>query len=150
MSIRGKTQFAAPRFGRLDADLAEVQSAIVRSREYLLSEQHPDGYWCGDTNDADLWLQPQRLTVNPVAGDLQNDGTNWYVAKTNWNNLFAISQLITEDDLTNGKASFTGNGSGLTNLNLGSLNGLAPTSVTQFTNSLSITNNGNVYHVPVF
>ena len=42
-----KTQPAVPRFGRMDADLADVQSAIVRSREYLLSRQHPDGYWNG-------------------------------------------------------------------------------------------------------
>jgi squalene-hopene/tetraprenyl-beta-curcumene cyclase len=44
MSIpKVKTQVAAPRFGRLDADLSEVQAAVVRSREFLLSEQHPDG-----------------------------------------------------------------------------------------------------------
>jgi len=49
MSLKqAKTQSVVPRFGRLDADLAEVQSAIVRSREYLLSRQHPDGYWCGE------------------------------------------------------------------------------------------------------
>jgi squalene-hopene/tetraprenyl-beta-curcumene cyclase len=60
---QGKTQFVeqrlappkswipksvAPRFGRIDADLADVESAIERSREFLLSEQHPDGYWCGE------------------------------------------------------------------------------------------------------
>ena len=39
---------AAPRFGRLDADLADVESAISKSRDYLLSRQHPDGYWCGE------------------------------------------------------------------------------------------------------
>jgi squalene-hopene/tetraprenyl-beta-curcumene cyclase len=38
----------APRFGRIDADLADVESAIERSCEYLLSRQHPDGYWCGE------------------------------------------------------------------------------------------------------
>ncbi len=42
------TRITAPRFGRLDADLADVESSIVRSREYLLSRQHPDGYWCGE------------------------------------------------------------------------------------------------------
>jgi squalene-hopene/tetraprenyl-beta-curcumene cyclase len=46
---------AAPRFGRMDADLADVESAIVRSREFLLSEQHPDGYWCGEL-EADSML----------------------------------------------------------------------------------------------
>ena len=43
-----KTQSVAPRFGRLDADLADVESAVARSRDFLLSLQHPDGYWCGE------------------------------------------------------------------------------------------------------
>src|ERR1700723_2338240 len=46
----------APRFGRMDADLADVESAIVNSREYLLSQQHPDGYWCGEL-EADSMLE---------------------------------------------------------------------------------------------
>jgi len=64
MSIhQGKTQSAAPRFGRLDADLAEVQSAIVRSREFLLSEQHPDGYWCGEL-EADSMLEADYIYLH--------------------------------------------------------------------------------------
>jgi squalene-hopene/tetraprenyl-beta-curcumene cyclase len=36
-----KTQTAAPRFGRLDADLADVKAAISRSAEYILSSNIP-------------------------------------------------------------------------------------------------------------
>jgi len=71
MSIKqGKTQtaaprFSAPRFGRLDADLADVESAIVRSREYLLSEQHPDGYWCGEL-EADSMLEADYIFLHTL------------------------------------------------------------------------------------
>jgi squalene-hopene/tetraprenyl-beta-curcumene cyclase len=46
--LSSAARVAAPRFGRMDADLADVETSILRSREYLLSEQHPDGYWCGE------------------------------------------------------------------------------------------------------
>jgi len=42
-----KTQTVAPRFGRLDADMAEVDSSIDRSRDFLLSRQHPEGFFFG-------------------------------------------------------------------------------------------------------
>ncbi len=53
VSRQGTTQIeppksAQPRFGRLDADLADVESAIGRSGDYILSRQHPDGFWCGE------------------------------------------------------------------------------------------------------
>src|ERR1035437_771091 len=66
MSIQqGKAQSAAPRFGRLDADLADVESAIVRSREFLLSQQHPDGYWCGEL-EADAMLEADYIFLHTL------------------------------------------------------------------------------------
>jgi squalene-hopene/tetraprenyl-beta-curcumene cyclase len=56
---------AAPRFGRMDADLADVESAIVRSREFLLSEQHPDGYWCGEL-EADSMLEADYIFLHTL------------------------------------------------------------------------------------
>src|SRR6202789_1038672 len=56
---------AAPRFGRMDADLADVESAIVSSREYLLSEQHPDGYWCGEL-EADSMLEADYIFLHTL------------------------------------------------------------------------------------
>src|SRR6202789_3946187 len=56
---------AAPRFGRMDADLAEVESAILDSREYLLSEQHPDGYWCGEL-EADSMLEADYIFLHTL------------------------------------------------------------------------------------
>ena len=59
------SRVAAPRFGRIDADLADVGSAIVRSREYLLSEQHPDGYWCGEL-EGDSMLEADYIFLHTL------------------------------------------------------------------------------------
>src|SRR5271166_6449620 len=68
MSIhQGKTQVAAPRFGRLDADIADVRSAIVRSRDFLLSEQHSDGHWCGEL-EADAMLEADYIFLHHLLG----------------------------------------------------------------------------------
>src|SRR5208283_564134 len=39
---------AAPRFGRIDADLSSVETAIGAARDYLFSLQRSDGHWCGE------------------------------------------------------------------------------------------------------
>ena len=62
---RRKTQTVAPRFGRLDADLAEVESVIVRSREFLLSQQHPEGYWSGEL-EADSMLEADYIFLHTL------------------------------------------------------------------------------------
>ena len=58
-----KTQTAALKFGRIDADLTDVDSAIHNSREYLLSQQHPDGYWCGEL-EADAMLEADYIFLH--------------------------------------------------------------------------------------
>jgi squalene-hopene/tetraprenyl-beta-curcumene cyclase len=84
---------AAPRFGRIDADLAEVETAILQSRDYLLSQQHPDGYWCGEL-EADAMLEADYIFLHTLleSGDsgrlkraltellrYQNDDGSWSV-----------------------------------------------------------------------
>ena len=56
---------AAPRFGRLDADPAEVQAGIDRSTNFLLSKQHPDGYWCGEL-EADSMLEADYIFLHTL------------------------------------------------------------------------------------
>ena len=66
MSIpQGKTQSAAPRFGRLDADLADVEAAITRSSDYVLSLQHPEGYWSGEL-EADAMLEADYIFLHTL------------------------------------------------------------------------------------
>jgi squalene-hopene/tetraprenyl-beta-curcumene cyclase len=60
---QGKRESAAPRFGRMDADLADVELAIARSREFLLAQQHPDGYWCGEL-EADSMLEADYIYLH--------------------------------------------------------------------------------------
>jgi squalene-hopene/tetraprenyl-beta-curcumene cyclase len=57
------TGFGRPRFGRIDADITEVESAIVRSRDYVLSRQHPDGYWWAEL-EADSMLEADYIFLH--------------------------------------------------------------------------------------
>jgi squalene-hopene/tetraprenyl-beta-curcumene cyclase len=58
-------QFGRPRFGRIDAGLADVESAIAGSREFLLSLQHPEGYWCGEL-EADSMLEADYIFLHTL------------------------------------------------------------------------------------
>jgi squalene-hopene/tetraprenyl-beta-curcumene cyclase len=60
-----KTLSAAPKFGRLDADLADVENAILQSQEYLLSQQHPEGFWCGEL-EADAMLEADYIFLHTL------------------------------------------------------------------------------------
>jgi squalene-hopene/tetraprenyl-beta-curcumene cyclase len=88
-----KTVPAAPRFGRIDADLAEVEAAIFQSRDYLLSQQHSEGYWCGEL-EADAMLEADYIFLHTLleSGDpgrlsralteiwrYQNDDGSWSI-----------------------------------------------------------------------
>ncbi|HKD61848.1 MAG TPA: squalene--hopene cyclase [Terracidiphilus sp.] len=86
-----QTQSATPRFGRLDAALTDVDSAILRSSDYLLLQQHSDGYWCGEL-EADAMLEADYIFLHTLleSGDperlkraciemmrYQNDDGSW-------------------------------------------------------------------------
>ena len=67
---KAKTQSTAaaynrPRFGRVDAALTDVDSSIGRGREFLLSLQHPDGYWCGEL-EADSMLEADYIFLHTL------------------------------------------------------------------------------------
>jgi squalene-hopene/tetraprenyl-beta-curcumene cyclase len=55
----------ALKFGRLDADLADVESAILQSREFLLSKQHPEGFWSGEL-EADAMLEADYIFLHTL------------------------------------------------------------------------------------
>ena len=70
MTPEQKTQtvthsFGQPRFGRIDADLGDVDAAIVRARDFLLSLQHPDGYWCSEL-EADSMLEADYIQLHTL------------------------------------------------------------------------------------
>ena len=62
---QARSQSAALRFGRIDADLADVESAILRSREFLLAQQHPEGFWCGEL-EADSMLEADYIFLHTL------------------------------------------------------------------------------------
>jgi squalene-hopene/tetraprenyl-beta-curcumene cyclase len=90
---QAKLQSAALKFGRIDADLADVESAILRSREFLLSQQQPEGFWCGEL-EADSMLEADYIFLHTLleSGDparlkractemmrYQNDDGSWSI-----------------------------------------------------------------------
>jgi squalene-hopene/tetraprenyl-beta-curcumene cyclase len=60
-------QPAVPRFGRIDAGLDQVKEAIKRAKDNLFSQQHPDGYWCGEL-EADSTLESDYVMVYTLLG----------------------------------------------------------------------------------
>jgi squalene-hopene/tetraprenyl-beta-curcumene cyclase len=63
--LQATRQTVAPRFGRLDADLADVEAAISRSADYILSRQHPEGYWSGEL-EADSMLEADYIFLHTL------------------------------------------------------------------------------------
>ena len=58
---------AQPRYGRLDLGLEQVAEGIRRSTEWLLGQQHPEGYWCGEL-EADSMLESDYIFMHTLLG----------------------------------------------------------------------------------
>ena len=105
---RSKAQADTPRFGRLDADMADVESAICRSAEFLLSQQDPEGYWCGEL-EADAMLEADYIYLHMVleSGDpgrmkralaeilrYQNEDGSWSIYSGRPGQYLAFGQML--------------------------------------------------------
>jgi len=55
--------YVRPRFGRIDADISQVEAAVSRSRDYVLAQQHPDGYWSAEL-EADSMLEADYIFLH--------------------------------------------------------------------------------------
>ena len=64
---QAKTQPARPRFGRMDLGLEYVAAGIDRARDWLLGQQHADGYWCGEL-EADVMLEADYIFMHTLLG----------------------------------------------------------------------------------
>ncbi len=53
----------SPRFGRIDADISQVEAAVSRSCDYILGQQHPDGYWSAEL-EADSMLEADYIFLH--------------------------------------------------------------------------------------
>ncbi len=60
-------QPAQPRFGRIDLGLEHIADGIGRARDWLLGQQHEDGYWCGEL-EADSMLESDYIFMHTLLG----------------------------------------------------------------------------------
>ncbi len=58
---------AQPRFGRMDLGLDRVRDAVSRAKDWLLGQQHADGYWCGEL-EADVMLEADYIFLHMLMG----------------------------------------------------------------------------------
>jgi squalene-hopene/tetraprenyl-beta-curcumene cyclase len=56
-----------PRFGRMDLGLERVAEGIAQAKDWLFSQQHPDGYWCGEL-EADSMLESDYIFMHTLLG----------------------------------------------------------------------------------
>jgi squalene-hopene/tetraprenyl-beta-curcumene cyclase len=61
----GQSSLGRPRFGRIDADLGDVDASIIHARDFLLGLQHPDGYWCSEL-EADSMLEADYIQLHTL------------------------------------------------------------------------------------
>jgi squalene-hopene/tetraprenyl-beta-curcumene cyclase len=64
---QGDRRRVQPKFGRVDLGLDVVADAMRRSTDWLLSLQHPDGYWCGEL-EADSMLEADYIFMHTLLG----------------------------------------------------------------------------------
>ena len=55
------------RFGRIDTALDRVSDGIERASGWLLGQQHPEGYWCGEL-EADSMLESDYIFMHTLLG----------------------------------------------------------------------------------
>jgi squalene-hopene/tetraprenyl-beta-curcumene cyclase len=62
-------QGSAPqmRFGKIDDLASRVAVAVDAARKYLFSQQHEDGYWCGEL-EADTTLESDYILLHTLLG----------------------------------------------------------------------------------
>ena len=56
-----------PRFGRLDLAMERVSEGISKSVDWLLGNQHEEGYWCGEL-EADSMLEADYIYMHTLLG----------------------------------------------------------------------------------
>src|SRR6204780_582148 len=55
------------RFGKIEGLGSRVGAAIAAARKFLFSQQHPDGYWCGEL-EADTTLESDYILLHTLLG----------------------------------------------------------------------------------
>ena len=105
MEISPSLSSSAPqlRFGKIDDLSARVEKAAAASQKWLFSQQHADGYWCGEL-EADSTLEADYILLHVLLGTgnqerfqkaanwilkLQNDDGGWPIYRGGPSNISA-------------------------------------------------------------
>jgi squalene-hopene/tetraprenyl-beta-curcumene cyclase len=67
MSTKAVGHTAQMLFGKIEGMLGRVSAGMEKARNYLFSQQHPDGYWCGEL-EADTTLESDYITIHTLLG----------------------------------------------------------------------------------
>jgi squalene-hopene/tetraprenyl-beta-curcumene cyclase len=54
-------------FGKIDDMLGRVSRGVEKARDFLFSQQHSDGYWCGEL-EADTTLESDYIAIHTLLG----------------------------------------------------------------------------------
>jgi squalene-hopene/tetraprenyl-beta-curcumene cyclase len=57
------------RFGKIDGLAKRVAAALEGARKFLFSQQHEEGYWCGEL-EADTTLESDYILLHTLLGTL--------------------------------------------------------------------------------
>src|SRR6202795_3491212 len=60
------------RFGKMDDLGSRVAVAVDAARQYLFSQQHKEGYWCGEL-EADTTLESDYILLHTLLGTADAD-----------------------------------------------------------------------------
>ena len=66
-SAKGASSAPQMRFGKIDDLGSRVAVAVDAARKYLFSQQHEDGYWCGEL-EADTTLESDYILLHTLLG----------------------------------------------------------------------------------
>ena len=74
------------RFGKIEELASRVGAAIAAARKYLFSQQHEDGYWCGEL-EADTTLESDYILLHSLLGTGDQErfqkAANWILRHQN-------------------------------------------------------------------
>jgi squalene-hopene/tetraprenyl-beta-curcumene cyclase len=59
-------------FGKIDDMIGRVSASMEKARDYLFSQQHADGYWCGEL-EADTTLESDYIAIHTLLGTGNQD-----------------------------------------------------------------------------
>ncbi len=97
------------RFGKIEELGSRVSAAIAAARKYLFSQQHEEGYWCGEL-EADTSLESDYILLHTLLGTGNQErfqkAANWILRHQNGDGGWSISVGLPSNISVSVKAYF--------------------------------------------